>query len=231
MKWLIEFFKNLFTTKIPSPIVPPPQKRLAKMLSPSDINNMLNSWYQSQVGVKEVGTNKGIEVEYYQMTVDNKAQGESWCMAYMQTGLLEVCKVLSTYSDLSHLNARQLYKEIPIYKSETCMSVFNKTDKKYIIDIPGDNRFNLSIIEHCWFIQQQTENPVFGHTGKALRLEDVNKLRFITNEGNTDGSGSREGDGVYNRVRFMQNDAKKKFRGFVNVTQAIFDMIQKQTRG
>jgi len=41
------------------------------------------------VGIKEVSTNKGIEVELFQKTVGLSA-GDAWCMAFMQTCLAYV---------------------------------------------------------------------------------------------------------------------------------------------
>jgi hypothetical protein len=229
LKWFKEFLLALKGGSKTTPsVTPPPQPQppvktsLARDLFLYDINNMLNDWYVSQVGVKENGWNKGKEVELYQKTVDGVSEQEAWCMSFMQTGLLEVAKKLQVYPDLKHMTAKDLYKAIPIHKSESCMSVFTKTNKKYVREFT--NLDSLLGFEHqCWFIQQQFADPNKGHTGKVFETMDV---EFSTVEGNTNGEGSSEGDGVYKKMRPFGNTKDKKLRGFVNVTAAIYDMIQ-----
>ena len=231
IKWFKEFLAALrgkpsvAPTPTPQPVVVPPKQKplLARDLTYSDINGMLNEWYLSQVGVRETSYNQGPQVEYYQKTVDGVSESESWCMSYMQTGLYEVAKRLQLLPDLSHLSAKQIYKLIPIYKSESCMSVFYKTHPRYIIPFPFTDNSNK--IFGCWFIQQQKADANKGHTGKVLS-HSATENTIYTNEGNTDGSGSREGDGVYNRSRPLGSTSDKNLRGFVDVTAAIFDMIR-----
>jgi hypothetical protein len=49
---------------------------------------------------------------------------------------------------------------------------------------------------------------------------------FPTVEGNTDGSGGREGDGVYNKVRPVGGDLAFSVLGYIDVVQAIQDSIK-----
>lgn len=57
--------------------------------------------------------------------------------------------------------------------------------------------------------------PMKGHT--ALVTKDIGNGKFETIEGNTSGGGSREGDGVYRRIRNLSafNNPKFKLLGFI----------------
>lgn len=70
-------------------------------------------------------------------------------------------------------------------------------------------------------IQQSYSNPGLGHAYMLTAAET--KTGQQTVEYNTNPAGSRNGDGVYKRTRTQAGDSSKKFRGSVDVVQAILD--------
>lgn len=142
------------------------------------------------VGVKESGgDNKGKEVEAFQKAVDGKAQGESWCMCFVQHCIKEIELTTGLKSD--------------IFKSEHCMTVWNNT--------PVSSR--LKDPEPGCIVIWNFVGTASGHTGIVTKVGD----RLETIEGNTsDGAGIvREGDGVYVRSRSKTGDVKMKVVGFL----------------
>ena len=78
------------------------------------------------IGIKESGgANKGPEVEMFQKAVDNKAQGESWCMAFCQFCLQQVENNNNIRTNL--------------FQSEHCMTVWNKSPENMRMEVltPG----------------------------------------------------------------------------------------------
>ena len=176
------------------------------MITKEQIIKDLIAVANSQIGVREHGFNKGKEVEEYQKAVDGKAQQEAWCMCFVQWVTMRVCKGYGIKS--------------PLYASESTQSVYNHTLAKYLSSFP-DAGFV--------FIQQNRNDAGKGHTGfcKGKSIAGV----FPSTEGNTDGSGGSEGDGVYAKYRYTAGNATKKMRGFINLPQMIYDAIQTdQTR-
>lgn len=147
------------------------------------------------IGTKEEGgDNKGKQIEEFQKAVDGKAQGEAWCMAFVQFCIKEVEK----------LSGGLIKSEI--FKSEHCMTVWNNTPKEQRLTTP----------EVGCLILWQFAGTSNGHVGIVT---NVGPTRVDTIEGNTgDGQGVvREGDGVYARNRSKTGDAKMKVVGFLKV--------------
>lgn len=150
------------------------------------------------VGVREVGVNHGPEVEAFQRAVDGKAQGEPWCAAFVQFCLKAV-------------DAR--LPELPTWSfaSESVLTIWNRTTmlaRRQTLDVlPGD----LMLWQH--FIAGKPSAQ--GHIGVVARL--ISPGKFETIEGNTsDGSGvTREGDGVYRRVRDVVGSGSMRVKGFI----------------
>lgn len=154
--------------------------------------------YLSKEGVREVGNNGGADVIEFQKAVDGRAIREAWCMAFMQWGALQLCKEYGVVC--------------PVYGSEHCNTVYNKTPEKYRHKEPRRG---------SWFIQKSRTSDA-GHTGCAL---DGGSVKFETIEGNTDPAGGSEGDGVYRTWRLITGTASKSQRGFIDVSQMLADVI------
>lgn len=152
-----------------------------------------------EVGVKESGgDNHGPRVEEYQKSVEGfKADGQSWCMAFVQWGI-------SNVECLRNISS-------PILKHEHCMTVWNKSPES--MRVPVDKVFPGCII--IW----QHDGTSNGHTGVVVAVTDNN---FGTVEGNTSpGNGiDRNGDGVYARVRTKKGGGGMTVVGFLDPFKA-----------
>lgn len=155
------------------------------------------------VGVREVGDpNHGPEVELFQKFVDGKAHGESWCMSFVQFVVGEVC--------------RQYGVKTPLYPSELCQSVYNNAAGRYLRKEPGAGYV---------FIHQNRRVPYKGHTGICTGAGRVGIFQTI--EGNTNGAGSSDGDGVYEKWRYTKGNVVNRMRGFIDVPLMIYDIVNK----
>lgn len=131
---------------------------------------------ESAVGIVEVGgNNSGPLVQLIQRTVGG-ASKEPWCMALVQSAL--------AYAELL------TQVKSPIAVSEHCMTVWRET--------PEIQRVKASPLKYAIVIWRHG-NTDSGHTGCAV--ESDHRQWFRTVEGNTNGDGSRDGDGVYYKKR------------------------------
>lgn len=165
-----------------------------------DKKAILISEVKRWVGVTEIGKdNKGQLVEIWQKYVDEKAQEESWCMAFVQYHINWVDVLL--YQVEGNTNFTK------IFKSEHCLTVWNKTPAEYRSKIPYPGYIAI------W----QKENSSSGHTGVVISINPDQKT-FKTIEGNT-GPGVgvvRNGDGVYEKSRSMDGAGQMRLLGFIN---------------
>lgn len=149
------------------------------------------------IGIKESGgNNKGFLVELIQKTVDNISASEAWCMGFVQTCLAYV-------EFRTGLNS-------PIYPSEHCLSVWNKTPETQrvkVLPLPGA----IAIWQHG--------NTTSGHTG--IVTGGIDGKMFHAIEGNTEGgldpNGEviREGGGIYMTKRNIGGTGNMKVVGFL----------------
>ena len=147
------------------------------------------------IGTKESGgDNKGSQIEEFQKAVDGKAQGEAWCMAFVQFCIEKVEEQTNETS------------KSKIFKSEHCLTVWNKTPISQRLTVP----------EVGSLIVWQFGSSSNGHVGIVT---NVRSTRVDTIEGNTgDGAGVvREGDGVYSRNRSRTGSSDMKVLGFLKV--------------
>jgi len=152
------------------------------------------------VGIREEGgNNSGPLVELIQETIGSHSQ-EAWCMALLQTLIAYVEYKLAVVS--------------PIFPSEHCLTVWDKTDKKARVQsfpLPG------AII--IW--QHGTSQS--GHTGVFLEvlLDHNSSAMMLTIEGNTTkgigpkGEVVRDGGGVYVCERNMKSSGDMHVLGFL----------------
>jgi hypothetical protein len=144
-------------------------------------------------GVTEAtGHNDGEFVQMFQQWTDGVAQGESWCMAFVQ-----YC-VGNT--------AQQYGIQSPLFASEHCMTVWNQSQHLVVFPpYPGC----VAIWNHAG-----TSN---GHTGFVTSVDQMNGT-FTTVEGNTSGGSglNANGDGVYQKTRSMTGDGNFILVGFLD---------------
>lgn len=138
------------------------------------VRNDLREVYTSQIGVREAtGHNDGKEVEKYLRSV-GLGKGYPWCAAF----------VAWSHNELNIPNPESAWSP-DWFKS----NVIYRADwrKKEITIQPG-------MVFGIWF---QSKKRV-AHVG-FIDGEDHNN--YYTVEGNTNAAGSREGDGVYKKIR------------------------------
>ena len=181
-------------------------KEPVKSEAPSnDIASMLISRANSQVGVRESGgNNKGKEVEEFQKVVDGKAQGEAWCMAFMQWVSKKTCD--------------QLNVKNPLYPTEHCYTLWNNTPEKYRLSKPKKGAVMIQVT--------RTKGKYNGHTGICSGGLHADGKNFSTIEGNTNGAGSSEGNGVYKKTRSIDGTSSMTVKGFVDLPRMIEDLMK-----
>lgn len=149
----------------------------AGIAQPGNTRAGVQHTYSSQIGILELtGNNDGKQVEAYLKYV-GLSKGNPWCAAF-------VCWVLGQ-------------NNVPNPKSGYCPSLFAKEDqvwkrtsKTNSLPLPGDV-FGIYFpekkrIAHVGFVDSWTHKTV------------------NTVEGNTNDAGSREGDGVYRKIRLTR---------------------------
>lgn len=151
------------------------------------------AWADALVGVREMGRNKGSDVERFQEVAGlGKGGGFAWCAAFVYWILIRV----EINPDL-------------LPRIGKCAAVRNwaswAEQKGRRRDIPKRGRL------FYWLNENGT-----GHIGICLGISVMGVFRTI--EGNTDGeSGSREGDGVYKRTRTTIGLRRKYRHGFIDL--------------
>ena len=160
-------------------------------------NKILVAEAKRWIGVtEESGDNKGQCVQMFQKACDNKAAGESWCMAFVQFCLKN--------TDSLCVDVLKSMGKNNLFLSEHCLTVWNNSPKSCRVDKP----FIGSIA--IWQMGETTS----GHTGIVT---EIGQATFKTIEGNT-GPGAgvvREGDGVYEKTRTMNQIGNMKLLGFL----------------
>lgn len=129
--------------------------------------------YLSQIGVKEVGVNRGLQVEEYLQTTGLDG-GYAWCAAF----------VAWVYTQNKVSNPNSAWS--PAYFSSSKI-VWQSNGVQIRNPLPGD-------VFGIYFISKKR----IAHVGFVHRFSPT---ITITVEGNTNDDGSREGDGVYLKRR------------------------------
>jgi hypothetical protein len=165
-------------------------------IAQGDARTLFRLAAEACVGIREEGgNNKGPMVKLIQETI-GRAQAEAWCMSFVQTCI--------AYAEL------KTGKKSPLFASEHCMTVWNKTPKLARVKI-----FPLTGAVIIW---QHGKGPA-GHTGVFLESHKTGQM--LTVEGNTesglrsDGSLERDGGGVYKCSRSMKANGSMKVVGFL----------------
>lgn len=142
---------------------------------------LIRQIYMSQVGVREnpAGSNKGKEVEKYLASVGLKG-GYAWCAAFYKWCLFE-----ADVKGIDKINGMAL----------SCVNKSNMvySNGKFVKDPEAGDAVtfyysNLKRIGHVGFFDAKTSETMY---------------RSV--EGNTNGAGSREGDGVYIKYRSFKS--------------------------
>lgn len=156
------------------------------------------------IGVSEKGgDNKGPEVEMFQRAVDGKAQGEAWCLAFVQFCVKRVDAEAETIMGGPNLPDW-------LWQTEHCMTLWN--------NMPVGSKLKEPPHPGCLIVWQYWKDgkpTPQGHVGIITEIVDLNTIKTI--EGNT-GPGlgvEREGDGVYEKRRSLTGGGSMKVKGFL----------------
>ena len=170
-------------------------------LTVQDIQRAIIETARLYVGIKEQGHNKGKIIEEFQKAVDGRAMGEPYCLGFVQYVVNEVC--------------RQFGLTNPLYQTEHCQTLFNGTLQNY--------KTTSANCGHIFIMKSHNSNS--GHAGFCV---NAGNTYFATIEGNTNPDGSREGDGVYEKIRHMGGTKTMNIRGFIDLSKMIYNEKQKQ---
>ena len=155
--------------------------------------------------VREDGQNRGEAVERFQREVDGKANGEPWCMSFVQFCVNEVDR---QFAD----EYQKGFNPNKLYKSEHVMTCWNKTDPTMRIQISELHPGCIIIWQH-YKNGKQTSSGHVGIVKEILANGDI-----ITIEGNTHNRNTvvREGDGVFEmRRKINVKQASMRVKGFL----------------
>jgi hypothetical protein len=129
------------------------------------------------IGIREKGKNAGKRIEQYQATVGIK-KGQPYCIAAVCTWIKEACAELGVTHE--------------ILFSPSCMRFLEYAKKTGHALAPSEVTPEtlpcVGIVDH---------GKGLGHAFLIVGMDDYGDL--VTIEANTNGGGSRDGDGVYNR--------------------------------
>jgi hypothetical protein len=144
----------------------------------SNLRSQVVATYQTQLGVREAtGKNDGPEVEKYLSSV-GLGKGYSWCGAFVYWCLLQneiKGPKGAAWAPVWGVSASQVWKNAQSYTR------LPMAGDVFTIYYP-----HLKRIGHVGFVHQYKGNTI------------------VTVEGNTNAAGSREGDGVYKKVRIAR---------------------------
>lgn len=129
---------------------------------------------KAQVGIREVGRNRGERVEEY-LAVAGAGPGEPWCAAFVSWCFALGAAELGVPNPMRLTpGALKIWRQSPPW----LRSSWPTPGSIFVIDHGGGHG-------HCGLVESFTEGD----------------LVIITIEGNTGPKGGREGDGVYRRAR------------------------------
>lgn len=134
--------------------------------------------YSAQLGVREAtGHNDGVQVEKFLSTV-GLGKGYPWCAAFVKYCLLSAG--ISAASRITGAAASLYRTEYLVYDGQRFLGPALPADV-FTLYFPSLKRI--------------------GHTGFFAGWANRSMATYFTTEGNTNGGGSRDGDGVYRRIR------------------------------
>lgn len=158
---------------------------------------------QSQVGIRETPgrRNRGPEVDQYLRAAgydpDKRPESYAWCMAFVYWCYLQASKAAKVPNPCPRTGG--------VVAAWTKAPPLNKVPAAQAYDDPG------LIVPGCIFVMDYGEGV--GHAGI---VKQVQGSKLLTLEGNTNGAGSREGDGVYEK---SSRTVKQVNLGFIDFSR------------
>lgn len=155
------------------------------------------------VGTLEQGQNKGQLVEMFQKAVDNKAVGEAWCLSFLAYCIKAVDKACKTM-------AGDIATDSQLAKTEHCMTLWNTSPVSHRSKVPKPGYLMI------WQYYKDGKPSSSGHVAVVKNI--IDKFKVTTIEGNTSSAGNdvvREGEGVFEKTRFIEGTSTMKVVGFL----------------
>lgn len=151
------------------------------------MTNLIAKIASEEIGVKESGTNSGAKIREYQACTALRPAAWPWCAAF-------VCWVIDQWLDdpeaVKWLNLKTVVPEK--WRPRTALAY---GFLKWAEDRPSTT---LIFPDNAKAKAGDIVVYDFSHVGIVIR--DLGS-KIVTVEGNTNGAGSREGDGVYQKTR------------------------------
>lgn len=201
MSWIIAFLKALFAPENVSALV---KKILpAGKSEPQKVDILRDLFIKkclAMQGQKEThGKNRSPMID-----ADNKKAGvplgSPYCLTSLMCRLDEACKEMGLKNPIGIQASTQMF--------------FNSVKNKYLVTT--GKKGTIAIF-------QSRSNSSRGHAA-AVREDMVKGTNhFETIEFNTDGQGSRDGDGVWPKTRSTYGNQTMRFRGWVDVCAWVID--------
>ncbi len=142
--------------------------------------------YDSQLGVKETDDNAGPRIDEYLRYVNLK-KGQPWCAAF-------TCWV---YGQAGVTNPRSGWSP-DLFKGTKVIWKRNSPLTARKGSAAGERQPGMADVFGIWF-------PEKGRIAHAGFIDEWDKTWLITVEGNTNRTGSREGDGVFRKRRLVRS--------------------------
>lgn len=167
-------------------------------------DDLLASFAEEWVGVKEIGDNQSFANQVFQSMMKKVGwqSSDAWCMYFAKAVHYEVFK---QYRD--RINA--------LLNGSTQRSFNNAKN-----DSSGTYTTTSTPAKGDIAIWQRTDDPSKGHAAIVVKVNTNGTINTI--EGNTDGFGTSEGDGVYRKTRpsavgtLAGTGSKLKLRGYIH---------------
>jgi hypothetical protein len=165
------------------------------MVSDLEMRQRALVWFaRSYVGITEQGgANKGQMVERFQKAVDGKAQGEPWCVGFVQHCVQQVDALMDAITQQNNLTRSRLPQ------TELATEVWHKSPNELRRDHVADIAPGMLVV---WAKLVDGKPSWQGHIGVISFVAELSG--DMTVEGNTSSGvqgSQREGDGVYERTR------------------------------
>jgi len=140
----------------------------------------------TQIGVREHGRNRGPEIDAYNRDIGHDpAKADPWCAIFVSAMVKRACDALGV--------------PVPIHLTAGCFTLDEQAPRQMRRSVPtAGSIFILNGHKHTGFIRSV--------------LDDGG---CVTIEGNTNGAGHPEGDGVYLRTR-----ERKELLCFIDLNEA-----------
>lgn len=148
-------------------------------------------------GIKEISNNRGWKNKDFEKKMKDIGwrSGQAWCMYFVKLVLIEAYELIGN---------KALVEWCKKNLNGSVMSSFKKLKSQMtVMSVTEPESGAIGIM--------QNNGAETGHTFIVERVDDRGDVKAI--EGNTDASvGSREGDGVYRRTRYIKSMLENKLK-------------------